>query len=250
MEMLSDFKLGNYTLVIDVLGVGHLMAESSTWLSSLSSILNTINLSLDKMNGFKNEDFYVRQYGDTVNLVGDDPCVLLKLSISLQRSIFEQGILAQMSISGGGAYDLSSSSKVRELCDANKNLEVQCLGGISLARGHMVLARVKGPRIFIDDESVCLPDSREIYQKVSESQSNVEKVSFPRHEVNWWSDIENISDLIADHIKLAKDKKEYWLTPPPQRNYNFKNEERLALSYGKEVEHLEAFLEVVNSTRN
>ncbi|MCX6112829.1 MAG: hypothetical protein NTY22_06060 [Proteobacteria bacterium] len=249
-ELLNDYKIGEFCCFVDILGTANLMSEQSTWYNeSLIKIFEIIEISLNESVDLSNSDnnLELRQYTDTICIIGNNAERLVALSKSLQVQGFKKGILLQIGVADGGVYDLSGCSYIKNIESKNPHAFYQLLAGPALAKAYLLLKGVKGPRILIDN---AVELKMEGSQKISWGP-----LLFPldsRKEVYWWDVIIDFEDVIQKNKTIYREKATLWNSTPQKlgcqdRDFLFDHEKRLATSFNKGLEHLEEFERVIKT---
>lgn len=195
-EKLSEYKLSEWVLIVDILGFTQTMAEDSVESQAILDLFNTIAESIFQSAhlAIPSESIKAYQYGDTINFLSDKPYELLLLAVRLQQILWGKDILAQMALSCGGAYDLSKIPSIQKIVIAHSKIAIQFLVGKAFAKAHSLLKGVKGPRIIFDEEcNFPHPNLKSSYV-LSHQISNLQDINRPRSEVSWWKD--DLSDLV------------------------------------------------------
>lgn len=235
MTPLATYRIADYALVLDLLGTAQRMADHAEWLRALLELLDTIDASLSAAATTR---FF--QHGDTIVLVSDDPNVLATSGTTLLTTLFSKDILAQVGLAGGGCYyDDQGFGKARR----NPKARLQSLVGQAIARAHLVLRNIKGPRFIIDEESTQLPAAGVGTRYLRSPQHRPANAPTGRavSELRWWTSLPNplptvrkrmtiidrdISSLTADRngdlrhmavlidrdIESLKKRREHWQT--------------------------------------
>ena len=196
---LSDCRVSRWILTIDLLGTAQRMAEDK-WLDSLGELLTAILTSVSEATS---ADSFPRifQYGDTISMCHDDLDVLVEIAVATQNKFLEEGILAQMGISGENTY-LINRSKLHDLVDGDGRIKMQLLVGPGMARSHLILRGVKGPRIVIDADRSFPPKGDGWEKVVGLPTENRGKI--PVSEVRWWKDRPEVGPSIQQMIQNAQ----------------------------------------------
>ena len=234
---LSDYKISSFILTIDLLGTAQRMAEPN-WFCLLSELLDAMLFSINEAVELHQDDkLQIFQYGDSVSLCHDNPDLLVRIAIEIQKKYLKNRILAQIGISGGDVYHIDKSC-LHIHWERDNNIHLQSLVGQGMARSHLITKGIKGPCIVIDEEIKHVSAQPGGWQKVTGSSENDSKIKIS--EVWWWRDIPEVEGQIQKLLdeankKLAIEKKEN-----SERNIRAEREIR---SLENRVEHLKAFLD-------
>lgn len=245
-QKLSEFKLSEWALIVDLLGFAHTMTESVNWLNTIGDLLDTIDSSVYKSFDILNPQASIKvyQYGDTLNFFSDNPQELLLLAVILQQDLWGKNILAQMALACGGVYDLSDTDHLRRLKSLHPGLVIQALVGKAVAKGHLLLQGVKGPRIILDEECGAIPENRPAWHRLHSAASNLSDIDFHRSEVSWWHQIIDFDVDIETRMKEIESEIQHYSSgnsagDAPNR--------RRIKSRTKRHEHLAELLKVVKA---
>jgi hypothetical protein len=246
---LKDYKIGEYALVLDLLGTSATMSQPGKWLESLKDLLVVLDDTVNAATNITDPTTSLRvfQYGDTVVFPGDDPERLIALGMVLQTQCFPKDILLQMALSGGGAYHITDPSGFGSIKPLAKNIHLQTLIGMAVARGHALLRGVRGPRLLIDDEIVHISPVNGVWQRYlgAARHQRRSQVDFAVSEVEWW--INFVGDApettVENRIRAVRRSIE-------ENERHVRGDggsiapmvERENMSLSKRIEHLEAFL--------
>lgn len=178
------------------------MAENVEWINATCDLLDVIDSSVYKsitdLQPTKSIKTY--QYGDTINFFADDPHTLMRVGVILQKDLFAKNHMAQMALSCGGVYDLTGSEHLQRLGRLHNGLALQVLIGRAISRAHLILRRVKGPRIILD-EKCHVSDDPPHWERFRHPKVVLPDVGFPRSEVAWWRAVIDIDDDVQQRIK-------------------------------------------------
>lgn len=196
MQKLDDFRVGNYALVIDMLGTAVRMADRGQWLASLEEMLvavrDVFNDTTDIGQPERSQPVY--QYGDTFVFPSDEPSRLVPLGSRLIARWWQSDVLVQAAIAGGGVYYVPELPSL-----AGKPIphtfKPQLLVGPAVARGHLAMRGLKGPRFVVDAETSTPPPSAWRYYSGKHAFANDPATHIVVKEVAWWDVL--VNDLEA-----------------------------------------------------
>ena len=193
---LSDCRVSRWILTIDLLGTKQRMADDR-WLEPLYELLTAIS---DSVSEATSADSFPRifQYGDAISMCHDDPDVLVEIAVTTQNKFLEKRILARMGISGEDTYFIDRST-LHDLVDGDDRIKMQLLVGRGMARSHLILEGVKGPRIVIDEEDRYVSSKHDVISLPTEDRGKI-RVS----EVRWWKDRPEVGPSIQQMIQSAR----------------------------------------------
>ena len=156
---LEKYFVGEYALVLDILGSAERMATDGDWLPPLKELLDILVEAVFATTDVANprESAAMFQHGDTIVLPGNDVPGLVALGQVLLARCALRGVLVQAGLGGGGAYYIDSPSGFGTRRQLHPAARLQVLVGRAVARGHLLLRKVLGPRFLIDAERVSLP---------------------------------------------------------------------------------------------
>jgi hypothetical protein len=246
---LEDARIGEYALVLDLLGTAAQMADRRPeWLASLREILDALQAAnvetFDASEPEKSPRFF--QYGDTIVVPGDSIDALVVLAMRVIQRLHERSVLVQGAIAGGGVFYVTSS---RTHQGAHPNADIQTLVGPAVARGHLLLGGARGTRLLVCNQTAGAAVPREgVWEWYSgparqAPRPGPEALTF--NEVRWWLNIVGDEDARvlkwieaaqAEIAQLEADKVAE-LLPPDHR--------RIA-SLRKRIEHLQALKKVLS----
>ncbi len=244
-QKLDEFKISDWALIVDLLGTASTMAENVAWIQAIENILTVIEASVHETINMTNPDrnIHTYQYGDTVNFFSDDPQELMLLAVILQKKLFQMDQLAKMGLAYGGVYDLTQINFIKKLTNQHGRLVAQCLAGRATSKGHLLMGKIKGPRIFIDEEVPIAPNHK-AWERFSSPKVKIPDVGFPRAEVAWWR---QVNDIDAD-VKNRIAKLDMEIQARTQSNINADPAEKRRIdSLAARKEHLEAFRNVLDN---
>lgn len=206
---LEDARIGQYALVLDLLGTAAQMADrSGEWLTSLREILDALDAAnaetFDASAPEESPRFF--QYGDTIVVPGESVDALVVLGMRVIQRLHERSVLVQGAIAGGGVFYLTGTRTHR---GAHPNANVQTLVGPAVARGHLLLGGVRGTRLLVCNQStdghVPRPGVWEWYSGPSRQAPRPGPEAFTFHEVRWWLNIVGDEDSrVRSWIKEAR----------------------------------------------
>lgn len=187
---LETYRIGEYALVLDILGSAERMATAGDWLTPLKELLDIVVDAVFATTdvAHPDESAAVFQHGDTIVLPGYDAGDLVALGQVLLARCAERGVLVQAGLGGGGAYYIHNPSGFGTRRPLHPEARLQVLVGRAVARGHLLLRKVVGPRFLIDAERVNLAADPRRWErftgKAKHEAVDDEALSF--HEVWWW----------------------------------------------------------------
>ena len=238
---LGDFNIGNWSLTMDLLGTASKMGEAD-WLTQLNEFLNAISLSVKEALASSIAGFNLVQYGDSVTFSHNDADALVFLGISLQVKLFAEDILAQLALSCGGVYYLDDTT-IHQVVDGMPNFKLHCLVGRGVARSHLALRRVRGPRFLIDEE---IGDVQAIGSGWSRVLIGAETGGDLRcSEVRWWENVPDIANVTEDRIHDLQAEIKYEQDSLVEFEHLRFDIERKVSSLQKRLDHYKCFGEVL-----
>jgi hypothetical protein len=217
------------------------MAEAD-WFTPLSEFLHAISSSVNEALASGTHDLRLIQYGDSVTFSHDDVEALISVGTSLQVTLFRRDILAQFGLSGGGAYYLDDTG-IHRIVDGLRNIKLHCVVGRGLARSHLVLRGIKGPRFMIDDEMGHVPVKGRCWEKVVLGLK-VDGAP-PCSELRWWKDVPDILEVTVGRIRAIHSAIECEKAEMGEFPHMKSDIERKIASLSKRLEHYECFCEVL-----
>ena len=240
---LSEFKISDWVLTVDLLGTKQRMSEAD-WIDALKELLDTILVSVNQSMASKltGKDLKVFQYGDAITFAHDDVEELICLGIRLQEELFGKDILAQFGLSGWGIYNLDDTTAHR-LVKKKPEFKLQSIVGRGLARSHLLLHGIKGPRFIIDEESH-IPAKGKCWEKFIDGCPLKRYLS--RSELRWWKNIPNIKKVTSGRISNLEKEIGAEKANKTHKSYRDRDTKRRIESLKKRLEHYKVFLDVLN----
>lgn len=244
---LSRYRKSEFALTVDILGIGERMASMGPeWLEATLDVLNLVTFTLWEVIQIAAPSSTVPtfQYADTVTVAADNPDWLVRLGMRLLSRCTDRLTLVQAVVAGGGIYHITDPSGFGSRKPLPSSIVLQVLTGPAAARGQMVLKSINapGPRLLIDDETVCIPRSSvwERYDGPARHQPRHPEAAFKTTEVVWWQS--QTADLARKEIarttsEIAVLEAAGALDPPFQRN--------LASLKGR-LKHLEGLVSLID----
>jgi len=194
---IENYRVGEFTLVIDLLGTAVRMADSASWLESCLEILDVIEDVLNATTNMANpgQSRRVFQHGDTLVFPSDDIARLIPLGMELMTRFWDRDILAQASIAAGGAYFITDPGGFGSQKRLHPNASLQPLVGPAVARSHLALRGVKGPRFVLDEETVRVSPAPGVWRRyLGDARRRVDPgCGVQVSEVAWWQ-------YLGDHV--------------------------------------------------
>jgi hypothetical protein len=237
----GEFRLGSWVLTLDLLGTAVQMSEVD-WFTSLNALLHTVDVSVHEALASGSDDVHLIQYGDSFTFCHDKAEKLICLGTEVQVKLFRQNILAQLGLSAGGAYYLNDTTMHR-IVEGLSNIKLHCLVGPGVARSHMVLRGIRGPRFIIDEEIGHVPASGPCWEKLLLDP----KLHGPLHcsELRWWKNFPGTLEMTEGRIKALQSKIESEKAGIKEFAYIESLVRREIDSLTKRLEHYECFHQVL-----
>jgi len=174
------------------------MADPTTWLNVLGEILDTVTDVVRETTelGSPERSMQGFQHGDTFVFPGDHPHELINLGCRLLTSWWERDILAQACLAAGGAYFIAQPSSMGRMKPMPPHLQFQVVVGPAVARAHLALRGVSGPRFLLDEETcrVSPMDGHWRRYQGSHRVSRDPAQGIVVTEVAWWQHILNVEE--------------------------------------------------------
>jgi hypothetical protein len=201
----GEFRLGSWVLTLDLLGTAVQMSEDD-WFTSLNALLHTVDVSVHEALASGSGDVHLIQYGDSFTFCHDKVEKLVCVGTEVQVKLFRQNILAQIGLSGGGAYYLDDTT-IHRIVKGLSHVKLHCLVGKGVARSHMVLRGIKGPRFIIDEEIGHVPASGPCWEKLLLGPNL--HGALHCSELRWWKNFPGILEMTEGRIKALQSKIKY-----------------------------------------
>jgi transcriptional regulator with XRE-family HTH domain len=245
---LSNYRVGEYALVMDLLGTAVRMSDPVKWFDALLEILNSVVDALNATTSITAPEASIRlyQHGDTIVVPSNEPGRLVQLGKLLVTSAWSRNVLTQAAVAGGGVFFITDPGGFGTRKPLQPNANLQMLVGPAVARGHLALSRVKGPRLLIDNETVHVPPGPPLCRRYAgEAIHRVEPgAGLQVSEFAWWEDLLDVEEELAKRTRAVESEiSEARLEMPGSAVKELW--ERDLKSLEKRLEHLQAFAGVL-----
>lgn len=132
---------------------------------------------------------------------------------------------------------------MHRIVEGLSNIKLHCLVGPGVARSHMVLRGIRGPRFIIDEEIGHVPASGPCWEKLLLDP----KLHGPLHcsELRWWKNFPGILEMTEGRIKALKSKIESEKAGIKEFAHIESLVQREIDSLTKRLEHYECFHQVL-----
>lgn len=247
-QELSDFKISEYCLVIDILGTVNRMSNASYFADSLLDLLNVVTQAYyettDIADVTDSQPFF--QYADTLIFPNDSTDELVSLGCRLFNTCLRKEILLQGCISGRGLFHIPDISVLKSIKKARKDINSMLVFGLGFVSSFACMKGVYGPRLLINEDFGGIfpnPGRWHHYLNTSRFLSKDTLDSFNISEVRWWEPDHDIDDFV--NRLIIKTEKEYasrkeWL------GNNITNQERREFrGFDARLRHLRTFQEML-----
>ena len=238
---LSDFHVGTWVLTLDLLGTSVQMGLNN-WVEALNRLLDAISISVREVLAADTYDLYLVQYGDSVTMCHNELQRIICLGTKVQVTLFRQNILAQLGLSGNGAYYFDDTT-IHRIVEGMPNFKLHCIAGSGLARSHLVLRGIKGPRFIVDEEVRHVPANGPCWEKLvtSPNPHGLLKCS----ELRWWKDFPDILRITEDRIRTLQSELESEKAGIEADTQEEDVIQRVTHSISKQLEHYRSFHQVL-----
>jgi len=250
MKSLTDFKVSEYCLVIDILGTTNKMANPNYFLNALNDLLNIVKLAYQGSADIGNPEDSVPffQFGDTIVFAFDDPHELVSLGCRIFSDAFynNKGILLQGCISNGGLFYINDLTDLKGIPVSLPTMHPQLVFGLSIVSAFAAMRGIVGPRLLINEEWGGITTNR-TWRKYPFTNlfpsTRGNETSYRISDIEWWINIIDLDEFVDKLI--AETKTEYQQRKNGLENNMETQEKRELQGFEARIKHLETFKRMI-----